>query len=122
MYKFVADNIVRIVIGLVVAIALFWFVSSWFSGQSAKTEARLGKNTTEAAIESGRDAVGTLGAQGAAEDASDELTRENADDILNAEGADAPVSPAAADAGKRSLCKRAVYRERPECLQYAPAR
>jgi hypothetical protein len=121
MRDFFTKHSIGIVSALVLVIAVWWLVSSFFAGRSAKTEARLGKNTTEAAIESGRDAVGTIGAQGAAERAADDLTRENSDDIQNAEGADAPVDPAVDAAGRRGLCKRAAYRERPECLQQPPA-
>ncbi len=121
MKTWLAANAVRIAIALIAIIALWWLVSSWFSGQSAKTEAKLGRNTTEAAIESGRDAVNAIGEQGAAEDATDRITTENTDDILNAEGADAPVAAGARAAGLRSLCKRAAYRERVECMQFTPA-
>lgn len=107
--------------GVILALLVWWLIATLTGGKSAKVEARLGENTTEAAIESGRDAVGTIGAVGASEDAVDDLTRENDNDIRNAEGADAPVAPAARAAGRNSLCKRAAYRERPECLQHSPA-
>lgn len=86
-----------------------------------KAEARLGKNTAEAALHSGSDAVATVGQVGARDQTADDLTRRNADDIAHARGADAPVDPAARDAGLRSLCKRAAYRGSAKCLQLAPA-
>lgn len=100
----------------------WWLVSTVIGGASAKTEARLARNAAGAAIESGRDAVNTIGKQMASEDAIDIISRENEHEIRNAPGARAPVDPAARDAALRSLCRRAAYRERPECLQFAPAR
>lgn len=121
-----SDRVARIAGIAIAALMLIAFavvvIHQLTSGKRAKIEARLGRNQVEAASKSGADAVNTIGAQHAAEGAIDDLTRSNADDIRAAEGADAPVSPAAAAAGRRSLCKRATYRERPECLQHAPAR
>ncbi|KPL67398.1 hypothetical protein SZ64_04325 [Erythrobacter sp. SG61-1L] len=110
------------IVAALLALGIWWLVSTLLGGATAKTEARLGKNTAQAAIQSGNDAVNTIGTQMAGEAATDALTRENAHDIRNAPGANAPVDPAAHAAGIRSLCKRAAYRERPECLQHATAR
>lgn len=112
--------IAMLVVAVVVLAALWWAYSAITA--RPKAEARLGKNTTEAALESGRDAVGTVGAQGAAEDAVDATTKENEHAIREAEGADAPVARPAHDAGLRSLCGRASYSQRPECLQFTPPR
>lgn len=122
MPNFLRKPIVWALGALLLLLAAWWLVSALTSGQRAKTEAKLGRNTTEAAFESGADAVDVVGAQGGAEDAVDTITTENADAIANAEGADAPVAAPARDAGLRSLCRRASYRQRPECLQYAPPR
>ncbi|MDD3799363.1 MAG: hypothetical protein PHE36_09325 [Novosphingobium sp.] len=105
---------------LTVALALF-ILSALTGGKTARTEAKLARNQTEAAIASGMDAVATIGAQGAAEDDVDALTRENDHAIRNAQGADAPVSDALATAGMFSLCKRAAYRLHPECMQFTVA-
>lgn len=102
--------------------AVWWGYSTFASGKSAKAEAKLGREQTGAAIASGADAVDTVAGVNAGEADSDTLTRSNERDIRNAPGAAAPVDPAAAAAGKRSLCKRAAYRERPECVQQPPAR
>lgn len=105
-----------LVIGLIVMAVLLW--NAWQSGATAKTEARLSTNQTGAAIASGADAVGTVADVGNRAGATDALTQENTDAIRNALGAAAPV-PAAVDAVARErLCRRAVYRVRPECLQY----
>jgi hypothetical protein len=112
-------------IGTAVLLALvlggLLFLQTCQSARTAKTEARLNRNQTEAALASGADAVGTIGDQTGREAAIDAITKENSDAIRSAPGADTPV-PAAVDAVARErLCRRAVYRQRPECLQYPAA-
>lgn len=110
-------------IGAVLIIAAaWWLVATLTGGKSAKVERDLNRNQAGAALESGKDAVGAVGSAGERAAAGDQLTQENRNAIQNAPGADAPVDPGVRDAGLRSLCKRAAYRERPECLQHAPAR
>ncbi len=108
---------IRLIIGLLLALALAGFltVRSCQSASTAKTEAKLGRNQTEAAIASGADAVETVGDVGGRADAIDQTTKENTDAIRNAPGADALV-PAGVDAVARErLCGRAVYRDTPAC-------
>lgn len=114
---------IRVIVGIAFALLLagFLILQSCQSGQTAKTEAKLGRNQTEAALQSGADAVGTIGEQSAREDQIDQITKENDNAIRSAPGADTPV-PAGVDAVARErLCRRAAYRQRPECLQYAVA-
>lgn len=109
-------------IGMALAVLLAaWALSAMTGGTTARTEAKLNRNVAEAAMASGQDAVATIGAQTAAEQAADALTKENDDAIRNAEGAGAPVPPAVAAAGRFSLCKRAAYRGSAECMQFTPA-
>lgn len=123
--KLLADLIRKPLVWAVGAIILlllcWWLISTLIGGANARTEAKLARSQAEAAIESGTDAVTTIGKQIATESADDALTRKNDHEIRTAPGADAPVDPAAARAGLRSLCARRAYRERPECLQYAAA-
>lgn len=116
-------GVARWVWGLIVLVAVILAIWWAYSAITAKPRAvaRLGKNTTEAAQTSGSDAVATVGAVARRDQATDDLTRSNADDISHAKGADAPVDPAARDAGLRSLCRRASYSKRRECLQFTPA-
>lgn len=111
---------------LIAALVLFaigaLLVNAITGGEVAKALARLQGNRADAALESGRDAVGTVGNQAAAERAADDLTRSNADEIRNAEGANAPVADPVDASGRASLCRRAAYRERPECVQLAAPR
>lgn len=110
-------------IGAVLIIgAAWWLVATLTGGKRAKVEAELNRNQAGAALESGKDAVGAVGAAGERASETDQITQENRDDIQKAPGAGAPVDAGVRDAGLRSLCKRAAYRERPECLQYAPTR
>lgn len=104
----------------IVAALLIW--NAWGARSAAKTETRLSKNQAEASLESGADAVGTVGAVGATEVQIDVITRENERAIRTAPGADAPVDPDLDALARRGLCRRAAYRERAECLQFAPAR
>jgi hypothetical protein len=111
-----------VVVLLAVAMgAIWWGYSTFASGKSAKVEAKLGREQTGAALESGRDAVGTVAGVNGNGAETDAITRSNEHDIRTAPGASAPVDPAVAAAGRRSLCRRAANRDRPECLQHAPA-
>jgi len=112
-----------VMIGLVLAVLIAGLASvkSCQSARTAKSEARLSKDQTGAALASGADAVETIGEQAGREAAIDATTRENSNAILSAPGADTPV-PAGVDAVARErLCRRAVYRVRPECLQFPAA-
>ena len=97
-------------------------ISQLTSGNRAKVEAKLSRNQGTAAVESGRDAVNTVGEQQAAAEQVHEIGKENADAIRKAPGADASVDPASRIAILRSLCRRSVNRERSECVQFAPAK
>lgn len=114
----------RWVVGIGLALLLVTVIGGVRScqmAQTAKTEARLSKGQTGAALASGADAVETLGQTAAGEAATDSITEENQRAIRQAPGADAPVDPAVHDAGLRGLCRRAAYRGRPECLQFPAA-
>lgn len=97
-------------------LALWWLVSSLIGGNRAKVEARLNKNQAAAAVESGKDAVETVGKAAEREAAGDALSRDNERTIRDAEGADTKVAPPANDAGLAALCRRAAYRDSPACL------
>lgn len=119
---FVGSLAGKVILALIALGAAWWLWSSLAGGKAARVEADLGREQTSAAIESGADAVDTVGGQQAAETETDRVTKENADAIRNAPGAAAPVDPALSDAARRGLCRRAAYRERPECLQYTAPR
>lgn len=108
-------------IAAAVAVLVLWALYNAITAKP-KAEARLGRNQAEAAAESGSDAVNTVGAAGDREAASDALTRSNEEEIRHAEGADAAVADPARTAGLRALCRRASYRGKPECVQFADPR
>lgn len=118
---FFAGWTARIILALILIALMWWAASSFLSGQSAKVEVKLKDNQVEAALESGTDAVNTIGDQGGNEAAIDELTEGNRNEILGSDGAGALVDPDVRAAGLRSLCRRAAYKQRDECLQFAPA-
>lgn len=105
---------IAIVIGLALAIILAW--NLWQSSVTAKTKVKLATGQANAQIESGRDAVETVGNRAESDAQSDTLTRSNGDEIRNAEGASAPVAPPVRDAGLASLCRRSAYRGDARCL------
>jgi hypothetical protein len=93
------------------------------SGRQQRAQGRVDTAQHGAQVESGADAVNTVSASDARERASEDQSRRNEEEIRNAEGSTAPVNPAARDAGLRSLCRRAAYRDNAKCkLLNAPAR
>ena len=117
--NFVILAVAALVFALAFAGVLLW--SAWQARAVAKTEAKLSANQTEAVLESGQDAVATVGQTHAAEVRIDVVTRENERAIRQAPGADAPVDPALDAAARRGLCRYAAYRRQPECLQQPAA-
>lgn len=120
IYKFVADNLTRILIGFAVIAALIWLYN--FVTAAPKAEAELAGNQVEAVQRSAEDAIDTVGAAGERETASEALTRSNDKEIRNAQGADAPVAAPVRDAGLASLCRRSSHSRDPKCVQFTPAR
>ena len=91
----------KLIGAILAAIAALWavlFVYDLFTAGD-KVKARLGANQTDAAIESGADAVDTVGAAGDRDDATDRNTKDITDDVQNADNAvDADA------AGRDGLC------------------
>jgi hypothetical protein len=109
-------------IGLAVAIGLLLVLARCQGTRTAGAEARLSKETAASAIESGKDAVGAVGAVSGRESAGDAIGRINDADIRKAEGAGQAVPGAVAGAGRSSLCRRAAYRGDAKCMRFTPAR
>ena len=124
MISWATRNGVRILIALVVLALLAAVVvqRSCSAARTATATAKLATGQAGAAIASGHDAADTIGNRMASDAIGDAITRENDDAIHNARGADAPVDPDATAAGLHSLCRRAVYRSDPQCLQHADPR
>lgn len=103
---------------LLLILGLLW-LNSCQQARTAKTQADLAKGQAGAAMESGQDAVNTIGNRMGADAAGDALTRENEDAIRNAEGASAPVAAGVRDAGLASLCRRDSYKHDARCVHVA---
>ncbi len=104
-------------IGLAVALGLLLALARCQGARTAGAEARLSKETAASAIESGQDAVNTVGAVSASEAATDATGRKNDADIRKAAGAGQVVPGAVDAAGRASLCRRHAYRSDPRCLR-----
>lgn len=110
-----------IVILLMIAVALA--ITRCSSGRQQLAQGRVDSAQHGAQAESAADAVNTVSAADAREMASEDVSRRNEEEIRNAEGSNGAVNPAARDAGLRSLCRRAAYRDNAKCkLLNAPAR
>jgi len=113
----------KFVVGLVLALLFVGIltVQSCNSAKTAKTEARLSENQSEAALASGADAVETLGDQSGREDQTDALTRSNSDAIRKAPGAGDAVNPDLDALARERLCRYTVYLKHPDCVFDATA-
>ncbi len=118
MIAWAKSNLVIILIVLVGLAVLFTFQSCQRE-RTAKTRENVATGQTGAAVESGKDAVTTIGNRADADAAGDAMTRDNDAAIRGAEGADAVVAPAARDAGLAALCRRPAYREAARCKALA---
>lgn len=101
-------------------LAVWWVVATLTDSSTAKTEARLSENQTEAALANGTDAVQSVGRTTEYERRVDIITRETERVIREAPGADAPIDPDLQRLAIERLCLRTAYREHPECLLDAP--
>lgn len=92
---------VRILVILLVVALLGWAITAMFGGKTEATRARVGENQTEAAIESGRDAVNSAGEVAAKEGERAATAAETKEEIRNAKTArDADA------AARRGLCRQ----------------
>lgn len=100
----------------IVAIGIVVYVAG-SPGRRDVAAARAGAALATSRAASGAEATETI-AQAADRDAAgDKLTQETAHAILSAPGADQRLDPSVERALRDGLCRRAVYRGRPECVQ-----
>lgn len=95
--RFILAHLRWFLLGAALIVAGVWLYNTWTA--KPKAEAKLGKNQTGAAIESGSDAVNTVGARGKAETDLDRKVNDANDKVgraTDAAGADA--------AGRDGLC------------------
>lgn len=103
---------------VLITLAVWWVVAALTDSSTAKTEARLNQNQTEAALANGTDAVQSVGRTTEYERRVDIITRETERVIREAPGADAPIDPDLQRLAIERLCLRTAYREHPECVQH----
>lgn len=118
----VATRVVAMVIaGIFLLLVIGFGVRQCQKNRSAASQARVERSQAEAASESAKDAIGTVSEAGKREAASEDLSRTNEKEIRNAEGAKERVGSDVDLAGRRSLCRRAAYRDDPKCRMFKPA-
>lgn len=113
VYAFFSTIVGKLVIAALVIAAGYWLYSAITA--NPKAEARLSRNQSEAAQQSGADAVNTVGQAGDREAGSADLSRTNEASIRAAPGGADPVTAEARAAGISALCKRAAYKDDPRC-------
>jgi type II secretory pathway component PulM len=108
---------------LLLVAALLWGPAACNRIRGLEAQSKVDRGQTEALGNSAADAVETQGKANQRETESEAVTRSNEKEIRNADGANDPVNPAVRDAGLRSLCRRAAYRNSERCRVFAtPAR
>lgn len=116
--RIIATGALFLFILLLIAAALA--LSRCSSNRAAKSQDRVNDAQGAAYSESANEAVAIAQGANNRERESEDLGRANEEEIRNAQGADAPVNPAARDAGLRSLCRRAAYRDSARCKLLDP--
>lgn len=111
----IGPALTTIVAVVIAVVAIWWVVSSLTSGKNAKVEAKLGRETSGAVIDTVEvaDAVAE-NVNRSAEDIDAE-TKELANEIL--------AAPAGRrnDAARRAVCGMRAYRDHPDCAGVRPA-
>lgn len=117
----IAGRLIAMIVGGLFLLALIGFgLNQCQKRRSEAAQARVERSQAEAASESAKDAIGTVSEAGKREAASEDLTRTNDKEIRNAEGASERVGSGVDLAGRRSLCRRAAYRDDPKCRMFNP--
>ena len=103
-----------LLLGLVMA-AIWWGYSTWASGKTAKAEAKLGKETTSAVIDTVEVADAVAENVNKTADQIDGEVKELANEILSAPPGNRN------DAARRAVCGMRAYRDHPQCAGMRPA-
>jgi len=114
-------RLIGMLLGLVAIVTVpALLVRSCDKHRSLAAQSRVDEGQKGALANSAADAVAVVGNAADREASSEALTRSNEQEIRNAKGSNAPVDPAARDAGLRSLCRRAAYRDSERCRLLQP--
>ena len=114
-YEIGVRAIALTLIGLMLVAALIFGANQCSKRKSLEAQSKVDKAQTGAVIESGMDASNVQAGIATNDTASADLGRQNEKEIRDAKGSDAAIDPDAHAAGLRALCRRAAYRNRPEC-------
>jgi hypothetical protein len=114
-------RVIAYIVGAVIVVFVVWAAIHFYTkSRSQAAQIRVDHAQTGAFTNSAGDAVNTQANVAQNEAASGDLTRTNEEDIRNAQGSGDKVNPAARDAGLRSLCRRAAYRDSQQCRMLQP--
>lgn len=115
--SFLTSTIGKVLAAAIAIILLLGFLQlrSCQQARQRAAQSRVDRAQQEALQNSAADAVNTVSGVATNDMATADLGRRNREEITNAEGASERVSDAATAAGRNSLCRRAAYRNRPEC-------
>jgi Flp pilus assembly protein TadB len=102
-------------LGLLLIVVAFLYLQSCSQNRQRAAQSKVDRSQGDAFQNSAGDAVNTIGTANRREGESEALTRQNEKEIRDAEGASQSVNPAVRDAGLRSLCRRAAYRDSERC-------
>lgn len=107
----------RIAMGVIAVVLLLGFlqVRSCQQARQRDAQSKVDRAQADAASKSAADAIATQSEANRREQASEAMTGTNEKEIRNAQGAGDRVNPDARDAGLRSLCRRAAYRNDDRC-------
>ena len=107
----VRANIIPLLILVAVLVAAGWFaLSQWQHAHTAKAETSLAQQQGTAAIQSGADAVSTVGNEQARETDIHSTVKEATDAIAQAPAGNSN------DAADRAACELRSYRHQPRCV------
>lgn len=111
--RWIRNNILpSMVIAVIALLGIIVAWNLWQSSLTVKTRAKLQQEQTGAAIESGSDAVNTIGNRQTEDAAGASTVLETQREINNATDAGGVT-----DAGLGGLCNLRGYRGRPECVR-----
>jgi hypothetical protein len=109
-----AGKAIAVAVAIILLLGILQVRSCQQANQRA-AQARVDRGQGEAFQNSAGDAINTITGVAGNEQAGADLTRTNEREIRDAKGSTAAVDPAVRDAGLRSLCRRAAYRNSERC-------
>lgn len=109
-----------LIVIVIAALAGVLTLTQCSNGRQEAAQARVSTGQADAFANSAADSIAVQQAASGRERASEDQSRTNEKEIRDAQGANDAVNPAVRDAGVRSLCRRAAYRDSPRCKLLEP--